>query len=844
MPSSKGASSNDGRKLVIASLMLFGGFLAMCGLGQSKSLVVALGVLVIAAGPVALMVINNRNRVRLFVQGTAVVEDITTPSTQGARSARAKLRLTITATGIRGVSVTGVDPAVPLDRWPERGAVLPVQVLKGNPRKFTVLWDRVQTHQEVGRSGGDNSLGELEEDFAALNAAHLSGGNGAAGDNYTYDSDEPYRRPDAYAQLPADNTPTLTNLPPVEAEIDEPAGAVATVAPPADAPRQSLRERLGFPPRQATRPRHAAGDPVHHPPAPLGGDGEGPGHTPLEPLDATPPAAGPVVTEDEAATPAPGPREAAEPVVDEPAAAEPMVDEDAAATATETITDEPEAQRPTVIGEEDEPIIMRLRSAPRPGGHRRPSPHPRSGAHDRVRRTRPGRSHPVSADPPPLPPTLTPPPPEPQPEPTAAQPLTAQPPAAEPLTADPLATESLTAEPLTADPLTTESPTTGSPGAESLSADPRAADPRAAERRTAEPLGTEPLGTEPPGAGPVEMPRAAEATVIERPETRAEPDVEASDTFTIPESDSQVPPPEPDPNAGAEVEWWMGADDPRPQVAYYPDRESEAPPTRALYTPPPVIEGELADPAAAAAEPMAGTQPVIDAEPEPKSGSAWSANGRGPVPVGAGLYSAPPVFRAPVEDEDDEDGEPVAPDPYATEHYLPSDGHVDLAEFENAADEDEEDADRLEEQALPNGAVAEFLAAGPRKPTTMPLDGVNGVSITLIVSDLQRSRRFYRDTLGLTELDSGDTSAVLETGSARVVLRRVADMPPVDRRVVHLNLDVPDVYEAYERLREQGVDFVHRPRVVPQGEQLELCSATFRDPDGHAIALTRWELRR
>jgi extradiol dioxygenase family protein len=76
------------------------------------------------------------------------------------------------------------------------------------------------------------------------------------------------------------------------------------------------------------------------------------------------------------------------------------------------------------------------------------------------------------------------------------------------------------------------------------------------------------------------------------------------------------------------------------------------------------------------------------------------------------------------------------------------------------------------------------------------------------------------------------------------VLRRVADMPPVDRRVVHLNLEVQDVYEAYERLRSRGVEFVHRPRVVPQGEQLELCTATFRDPDGHAIALSRWELRR
>src|SRR5262249_21209080 len=160
------------------------------------------------------------------------------------------------------------------------------------------------------------------------------------------------------------------------------------------------------------------------------------------------------------------------------------------------------------------------------------------------------------------------------------------------------------------------------------------------------------------------------------------------------------------------------------------------------------------------------------------------------------LYSAPPIWPKPRGSGaavDDDDAEVVTPDPYATEHYLPE--------------------DQLEEQPLSEGAVAQFLAASPRQQT-MPLNGVAGVSVTLIVSDLQRWLRFYRDRIGLTELDSGPAGAVLASGDARVVLRRVADMPPVDRRVVHLNLEVPDVYEAYERLREQGVDFVHRPRVV------------------------------
>jgi resuscitation-promoting factor RpfA len=85
---------------------------------------------------------------------------------------------------------------------------------------------------------------------------------------------------------------------------------------------------------------------------------------------------------------------------------------------------------------------------------------------------------------------------------------------------------------------------------------------------------------------------------------------------------------------------------------------------------------------------------------------------------------------------------------------------------------------------------------------------------------------------------------VLARGESRILLKRVSDLQPVDRRIVHLNLEVPDVQAAYEELKTKNVEFVHKPRVVSQGEQLELWAAMFRDPDGHAIALTRWELRR
>jgi resuscitation-promoting factor RpfA len=136
-----------------------------------------------------------------------------------------------------------------------------------------------------------------------------------------------------------------------------------------------------------------------------------------------------------------------------------------------------------------------------------------------------------------------------------------------------------------------------------------------------------------------------------------------------------------------------------------------------------------------------------------------------------------------------------------------------------------------------------YLAATP-PPGQSPGRSVRGVGVTLFVTNLTRSVAFYRDTLGFAQVDEGLGSAVLESGDSRIVLRRVADMAPVDRRLVHLLLEVPDVQAAYDDLRARGVTFVHRPRAVSRYEQLELWSAAFRDPDGHGIALIRWDVRQ
>jgi catechol 2,3-dioxygenase-like lactoylglutathione lyase family enzyme len=119
-----------------------------------------------------------------------------------------------------------------------------------------------------------------------------------------------------------------------------------------------------------------------------------------------------------------------------------------------------------------------------------------------------------------------------------------------------------------------------------------------------------------------------------------------------------------------------------------------------------------------------------------------------------------------------------------------------------------------------------------------------GMFIMLKVADLGRSLVFYRDTLEFVVVDSGPDGTVLAYGGGRVLLCPEADMLPVDRRVIYLHIEVPDIDAAYEGLRAKGVRFAHKPRFFTRGDKLELWAARFRDPDGHGIALTQWRDRQ
>lgn len=114
--------------------------------------------------------------------------------------------------------------------------------------------------------------------------------------------------------------------------------------------------------------------------------------------------------------------------------------------------------------------------------------------------------------------------------------------------------------------------------------------------------------------------------------------------------------------------------------------------------------------------------------------------------------------------------------------------------------------------------------------------------VAVFVQDLERSRRFYCDVLGLQEVPSGG-NCFLRKGSAevhllgapkgRVVALHYHADDLADGYVAHFAFEVDDIGVAQEHLKNHNIQIVCGPRPRFDGkEQLYIC-----DPDGYVIEL-------
>ena len=120
------------------------------------------------------------------------------------------------------------------------------------------------------------------------------------------------------------------------------------------------------------------------------------------------------------------------------------------------------------------------------------------------------------------------------------------------------------------------------------------------------------------------------------------------------------------------------------------------------------------------------------------------------------------------------------------------------------------------------------------------------VEVVLVVEDLDRSLRFYRDILGLEVISPARVPAVfLRVGSPAdgipqqiVLVSRPSDVPaPTGRRLHHIGLAVaPDAYEA-ERQRLTAAGFALRGGQHPF---MPVDAFYLDDPDGNEVEIATW----
>ena len=114
---------------------------------------------------------------------------------------------------------------------------------------------------------------------------------------------------------------------------------------------------------------------------------------------------------------------------------------------------------------------------------------------------------------------------------------------------------------------------------------------------------------------------------------------------------------------------------------------------------------------------------------------------------------------------------------------------------------------------------------------------------TVAVSDLEKARRFYEDTLGLAVWQEMPDERIVLYGNADNTLQIYESANAGTNHATYVTWEVDDIHDVAEALRDKGVVFEHypdMPNVELEGDVHrwdEQLAAWFRDPDGNILCL-------
>lgn len=108
--------------------------------------------------------------------------------------------------------------------------------------------------------------------------------------------------------------------------------------------------------------------------------------------------------------------------------------------------------------------------------------------------------------------------------------------------------------------------------------------------------------------------------------------------------------------------------------------------------------------------------------------------------------------------------------------------------------------------------------------------------IAIVVRDLDRSKTFYRDRLGLTHLfDAPPGMSFFQCGEVRLMLAPPEGPDTSGISIVYY--EVEDIDAAHRALAAEGVAFESEPHFIAKAGDYDLWLAICRDPDGNMVGL-------
>ena len=113
-------------------------------------------------------------------------------------------------------------------------------------------------------------------------------------------------------------------------------------------------------------------------------------------------------------------------------------------------------------------------------------------------------------------------------------------------------------------------------------------------------------------------------------------------------------------------------------------------------------------------------------------------------------------------------------------------------------------------------------------------------AVRVFVSNIDRARDFYGQTLGLDIKGESPEALLFDTGGCTLIVERCAPDDPEARdlvgRFTAVSFEAPDINAVHAALSEKGVTFDGPPAAQAWGGRL----AHFHDPDGNVLTLVAY----